>query len=503
MDAGLLPNLARLRDRGSFLPLRSTNPPATYPAWTSCVTGVNPGRHGIFDFTETRPGAYELRFVNATFRKVPALWNVLSEAGKRVCILGVPGTYPPEPVNGIMVAGFDSPVCTRVDASFVYPRELYHRVRNWRFADFQESHIGAGWHAYALRRLLEGIESKEAIACDLVQREPWDFAMIVFGESDTVAHHFWMFHDPLAPRHRPGFETAVQQVYQRLDRAVGSLIDAFGPATVLVVSDHGFGGAGTGVFHINNWLAEHGYLRFAKQPANLLKNLALRCAPSRWQGLLFRRFRAAATRLESNARFGGIDWAATRAWSEELNYFPSIRVNLKSREPTGQVEQACYDAFCDMLCQDLEASEYIHKAWRRGDLYHGDYVTNAPDIVLELELENGYSHTCLRSRGGPAFRRITPAEHVGGKEHGMNGTHRPDGTLILSEPVTCSRPNIAAIAPTVLAELGVPGLPMDEASLLSPGRDTVPGSAQPPESDYTPAEAREIEKRLRDLGYWE
>ena len=95
MDEGRLPALAALRARGSFMPCRSVDPPVTFPAWCTCVTGVNPGRHGIFDFTEHVRGEYAIRFLNSTHRRAPALWNILSEAGKRVCVLGVPGTYPP------------------------------------------------------------------------------------------------------------------------------------------------------------------------------------------------------------------------------------------------------------------------------------------------------------------------------------------------------------------------------------------------------------------------
>src|SRR5207244_8451858 len=123
-----------------------------------------------------------------------------------------PGTYPPESVNGILVAGFDSPVATRIDPSFVYPRERYADVAAWSFADFQEGDIGPGWHAAAHKALLAGIARKEAIAERLFLKEPWDFAMIVFGEADTASHHFWLFHDPASPRHRPGMEHAIRDI---------------------------------------------------------------------------------------------------------------------------------------------------------------------------------------------------------------------------------------------------------------------------------------------------
>jgi len=504
MASGHLPNLARLRQMGTCLHCASTVPPASFPAWTTCVTGVNPGRHGIFDFTELKSGEYGIRFVNGSYRKAPAIWNVLSHAGKRVGVLGVPGTYPPEEVNGFIVSGFDSPVTTHIDRSFVYPREVYEEVCGWSFAEFQETHIGRGWHAMALGKLLNQIDRKEAIACRLFRREPWDFFMVVLGESDTVAHHFWLFHDPNSPRHRSGFEDAIQRVYVRLDAAVGALMDAGGEDVIVgVISDHGFGGAGTGVVHLNNWLAEHGYLKFSGTGGSLAKRVALAATPTLWRGALFRRFGNLAARAESRSRFAGIDWAHTLAWSEELNYFPSIRVNLRGREPQGQVDPQDYESFCGRLCAELEEWEPVQKAWRREALYHGPHVDRAPDIILGLALENGYSHSCLRSRGGHAFRRLASQEYLGGKERGMTGHHRETGVLFLSRPTAAKEARLEDVAPTILACLGVQGPTMEGSSLLEPERGTVHLHQPAEERPYSLAQQRVIEERLRALGYFE
>ena len=505
MDAGRLPHLAALRARGAFLPCASTVPPATFPAWTSCVTGVNPGRHGIVDFTELDHATRTLRFVNATRRDAPAIWTVLSAAGKRVCVLGVPATYPPEPVNGVLVAGFDSPVAQGVDRSFVYPAERYRQVRDWKFADFQEGSIGPGWHERAFERLLQGVATKERIATEMIEEEPWDFFMLVFGESDTVSHHFWLFHDKQSPRYRPGFEDAIRKVYERLDRAVGRLIAAAGDDVfVLVVSDHGFGGAGTGVVHLNNWLAEQGDLAFAPARGSFLKSAALRFAPERWRGALFRRFQPLAARAESRSRFAGIDWPNTRAWSEELNYLPSIRVNLKGRDPEGTIAPEDYDQYCRDLCTRLEAWDAVARAYRRDEIFSGPHVERAPDIIVELALESGYSHSALRARGGRAFRRIEEHEFLGGKEKGMTGNHRAMGVLLMSTPTPATACTLLDVAPTVYAALDVPGPPMEGQSLL--GRyEVIPsnGRKRVAEAVYTAAESASIEARLRDLGYFE
>jgi len=504
--SGRLPNLARLAAKGVLLPCRSTTPWATFPAWTTCVTGVNPGRHGILDFTCMTPGAYALQFVNASWRKAPGLWNLLSAAGKRVCVLGVPATYPPEPVNGIMVSGFDSPVCTGVDRSFVHPASEYETVKDWRFADFQETDIGPGWHAMALDRLMSGIATKERIALDLLRREPWDFFMAVFGESDTVAHHFWLFHDPRSPRHRPGFESAIRDVYARLDESVGKLVEAAGPETIVgIVSDHGFGGSGTGVVHLNNWLAGRGHLAFARERGGLLKRAALAIAPDAWKGALFRRFNALAARAEGASRFSGIDWAHTRAWSEELNYFPSVRINLRGREAQGQVAPEDYAAFRRDLCAELESWDHIAHAWPREELFEGPCTDRAPDIVLELALEDGYSPSCLRARGGPPFRRLRPDEFLGGKERGMTGNHRPIGIFALSLPTPAHECSLLDVAPTVLAALGVDAPPMEGRPLLTDYRTAAAPTVEfkAGAHAYSAAESAAVEERLRHLGYFE
>ena len=502
---GSLPHLGKIARRGCMVPCHSTVPPATFPAWTTCVTGVNPGAHGVCDFTALDTGSYKFRFVNRTWRHAPPLLNILSDAGKRVCVLGVHATYPPEHINGCMVAGFDSPVCTHIDRSFVYPQEWYPLVEGWPFAEFQETDLGLGWHADALRRLLEGIAQKESIIVRLLEREPWDFVMAVFGESDTVSHHFWLFHDPQSPRHLPGIADAILQVYQRLDEAVGRIVAAAGEDVVVgIVSDHGFGGAGTGVVHMNQWLAEQGDLTWSdNRRGGLLKHAAMRLVPESWRSGAFRRFSGMAARAESGARTARIAWEGTRAWSEELNYFPSVRINVQGREPQGIVAPHEYEAYRNDLCRRLEAWSPVAHAWRREDVYTGAHVDRAPDIILELALEDGYSHSFLRSRGGESFRRLRPDEYVGGKERGMAGNHRPTGVFMVSEPIVSGAASISDIAPTVLAAMNVSGPPMEGTPLLGSYDDS--GGAMPAEERacYTHAQEAEIERRLRELGYFE
>jgi predicted AlkP superfamily phosphohydrolase/phosphomutase len=530
---GELPHLAALRRRALWGPLASTMPPATLPSWTTFMTGVNPGKHGIFDFTRRQFGSYDVRFVNASFRRAPTVWRLLSDAGRRVCVLGVPGTYPPETLNGCMVSGFDTPVTTRADASFVSPASLAPLVAElggFPFADFQEFRVGPAWYRMALERLQRGIESKTRLAQALLARERWDCFMLLFGESDTVAHHFWKFHDPDSPRFdaqlAPALGDALLHVYRRLDAAIGTLVAAAPGAAVLLASDHGFGGAGDKAVHLNLWLRAHG-LQHASAPQRQLriatygKQLALRAIPAGWQAKAFRlRGGRWASRLESRARFAGIDWERTRAFSEELNYFPSVWLNLKGREPQGTVAPGDYERVRDDVCAAAAALHdpdhgggVVRRAWRREELYHGTCVEYAPDVILELALDRGYSYNCLPSLNAPTstpVRHLTVAEVRDGKLGSMSGSHRPNGMFLLANGTPLGRRiegvQMADMAATVLTVCNVsPPAEFDGVTIqgvVGTKKPLVFPAADPScERCYGDAEEGEIASRLSAMGY--
>ena len=168
-------------------------------------------------------------------------------------------------------------------------------------------------------------------------------------------------------------------------------------------------------------------------------------------------------------------------------------MNVAGRDRFGVVPKAEYDAFCATLCEDLEQWDAVKSARPRSMVFDGPYTDAAPDIIVDLAIEDGYSHSCLRARGGQAFRRLSQDEYVGGKERGMNGNHRPVGVLMLSKPVSARYASLEDVAPTVLAELGVPGPPMDGTSLLGAMLESGVESTDRATRTYTAEEHAEIE----------
>ncbi len=546
--AGKLPNLARMMERGEWAPLRSTVPPVTFPAWSSFMTGLEPGRHGMFDFTQKLAGSYRIRFVNATDRRGSSLFARVSRAGGRVLVLGVPATYPPEPVHGLLVPGFDAPVSTGSDAAATNDPDLYRRIERkagaWMRPAMKES--GGASLERTLAHLLDRIERKTRFALAGIEalraEGSLDFMMVVFSESDTVGHHFWRHHDPASPRHDPAADASarggVEAIYRKLDEACGRLQRAFGDDSLCcVMSDHGMGGASRYVVHLNQYLKECGLLARTSgrgpsidRAARQLRDALLRFVPTGLAQILFRRARAAAARVESGARFGGFDWSQTRAFSEEANTNPGVWINLRGREALGCVAPEDYERVRDQVIEALLAwrlpggGPVIARALRREDLYSGPFVARAPDIAVELALDKGYGLSLVASRWEPAqaasVSRLGDAELAGGRGLGMNGTHRPDGILLWSganrtaspsERASQAKPsilpeklrgslagNLVDLGPTLLAAMGIEWEASD-ASSNDPSSPLHP----PRQHRYSAEEEAIVAERLQALGYLE
>ncbi|OAI40714.1 hypothetical protein AYO40_04475 [Planctomycetaceae bacterium SCGC AG-212-D15] len=548
MEVGKLPNIARLMDSGVHGMLRSTLPPWTFPAWTSFMTGKNPGKHGIFDFFRSKPNSYDLEFVNGGHRRAATFWQILSRAGRRVVSISLPCTFPPEPVNGIMISGFDFPgegPGSHVDSTGMHPPELFQEL---------ERHVGRhpidtpiardineGRPEAALQRVLGTIRQKAATAKYLLNR-PWDCFMILFGESDGCAHQFWKYCDPKSPLfddRSPTMRDSLLRIYQELDTQLGELVDGVAPDTVvMVMSDHGFGGSSNWVIHPNRWLEEQGFLQFRgslslrlSRWGERLKHWGSTNLPAALQRFLFRCATPILNRFESSVRHGMIDWERTEAYFEENPYFPFLRINLKGRQPHGTVAAgAHYEEVCNRLIQALSQWRHpvtnqpiIEKVYRRDEVYSGPYTGEAPDLVAKWALCQGYNYSfrlSSKTSKGKWLKQFDGRQGEFGKYfNNKSGSHRDDGIFLAAGPglrsaVEIQGARIIDLAPTILHVLGVP-VPgdmdgkvltaiFDQAPVLAPvAGTTVSDGPSEPNGAYSAADERMIGERLQSLGYVE
>jgi len=324
--AGELEHLPRLMSEGIWGELQSVVPAITVPAWACAMTSRDPGQLGIYGFRNRKDHSYEgLSIANSTAVREPAVWDLLSQAGKHVIVLGVPPSYPPKQVNGVMVGCFLTPDTT---SDYTYPASLRDEITSVvgnyavdveNFRSEEKERILAQIHDMTQRRF--------QLFRHLLKTRPWDFAMMVEIGVDRIHHGFWQYFDERHHRYQPGnpYEHAIRDYYRLVDRELGAVLaHADDETAVIVMSDHGAKLMHGGIC-INEWLIQQGLLSLKRPPDG----------PTPFS-------------LEQ------VDWSRTKAWGEG-GYYGRVFVNVRGREPEGIVAPEEYAALRDDLAAKLAA----------------------------------------------------------------------------------------------------------------------------------------------------
>jgi predicted AlkP superfamily phosphohydrolase/phosphomutase len=368
--------------------------------------------------------------------------------------------------------------------------------------------------------------------------------MILFGESDGICHHYWKWCDPRSPLYQaqpPGLQDSILQIYQALDREIGEILALAPPETTLMMmSDHGFGGVTNWVMYPNCWLRQIGCLAFRSATRRWLSRFleqaklgAVNFLPVRLKRALYRMGRRKLGEVEALVRFGSIDWASTTAYFDENPYYPAIWINLRGRQPKGIVDPGRpYEELRDQLLQQLESWRHPHtgdriveKAFRREEVYSGPHVEEAPDIIVKWALLDGYSYAfrlSSKSRDKAWIEQLDPQKPQAHEFFtGKSGNHRDNGIFLAQGPTIRAGASIEGariidLAPTILQLLGVPIPPdMDGHALQdiftewpveeAPAIAAANGCEAPVELDshYSPEDEEMISERLKSLGYVE
>lgn len=263
--AGSLPYMANLFSKGSLAQMETEIPTVSSVAWSSFMTGVNPGEHGIFGFTDRKPGSYELTFPNYSDLKAETIWDRISRDGGRCCVINVPSTYPARPVNGVLVSGFVAPNLKRA----VYPVEAYEYLSKSGY----RIDVDAAKARESLDLLLEDLhatlEKRREAMLHFHAQENWDFFMCVFTGTDRLHHFLWRHYEESDPT----YKTEFMRYYRRLDEIIGEFVELLpDDAALFMLSDHGFCGIEREVF-LNPLLAREGLLAFREEDPKTIADI--------------------------------------------------------------------------------------------------------------------------------------------------------------------------------------------------------------------------------------
>lgn len=533
IERGELPYFEKLIQEGVRGGLRSTLPPVTGPAWSSFQTGLCPGKHGVFDWGSTKDEEPGKGIVDSTHIQADTLWELLSQGGKEVGVIGLPVTYPPREVNGFILTGLLTP---KGAENYVYPRDLENEIN-----EVVDNYVTAPLHAEMavnkkawVKELESSIENREKVSTHLLNNESWDVAMVYFMETDTVMHH--LYHTVTEngdSRSSGGFnENPVLRIHKKVEKAVKRIVDAVAePDTeVILVSDHGFGPLDW-IFNVNTWLMQNGYLSLKENLSTRLKRTALNLGLNQKNlyylgDLLGPLGKSKKWDMQGFEDILGkiflsmddVDWKNTKAFSRG-GVIGEIGLNVKGEGPPGGIAPEDIEPLKEDLIADLKnvylpatGEPIVDKVIDREEAYDGPRADSGPDILFttkDMRTDTG---------GLTVFKSAKPII----KSFATTGTHRMDGIFMASGPKfqragSVEGLHITDVAPTILHMVGLPvpeymdgtvaeetldpafkenNQPRYQDLKLSGGNGNNKNSRTKSETENT-----EIKERLKGLGY--
>ena len=531
---GKLPAMTRIEEKGARAELRSSIPYVSGPAWVSFATGKNPGKHGYFDFARRKTGEYNVELINAAHVQAPTLWALLSAAGKRVAVMNSPVSYPPTPVNGVLVGDMLTP---SPKSQFTYPpelrEELYAAVPGYVIESAEASADRVATKETVARNVRQGTTKRAEATRFLMQKVPdWDFMHVVYSETDRIMTYLWDDMDKTHPRHDPTlaarFGGEIEHHYRQADTILADLLrDVVDPndnTVLFVMSDHGFGGVHR-FFYPNVWLAQEGYLAL-KRGGGSIGAQAIRAARQTLKSLGLAHLArqtlrklvpgwGTAGKLREFAFTSSVDWNQTRAFWASDN---GITINVRGREPEGIVAPGAeYEALRDEIKAKLLAlrepktgERVVAEVWKREEIYNGPHVHWSPDLRVVWQEYPAEKRTHF-SAGEPWAD--APFAYAG-----QTGDHCRDGILLAYGPhvkqgAKLPRAGIMDMAPTILWLLGQPvpedfdgrvltELFDDEFVASHPiARASATGNLEASQTELSSEDQEALENRLRGLGY--
>ena len=474
MNQGHLPNLSRLRDTGCWGNLRSSIPPITAAAWTTFMTGKKPGKHGMFHFIEIfdSDGLKDdkAKIVNARNIKSPTLWDILGHHNRKVVLINIPMTYPPRPVNGVMITCFLTP---RNAPVFTYPPELSKQLTDYiidldRFIDTKPFH-GRGISREAAAPTLalvdefrDMMDKRAKTSLSLMASRPWDLFMVVFIGTDRMGHYLWPFHRDPTPEDSPEVQQlceAVRNYYIRLDQIMGELVESAGEdVSTLVMSDHGMGLRYSKRLHCNNWLQQHGWLSTKRDgagslsPDSWIRRLGL---PRDKIGRIVYRIpglaRSQLVEAATKRRSASVDEEKSQAYCVPMyNHVMGIRINANGEQKETLRHQIMHEL--EKIVDPETGAKVVQQVIKGEDYYYGPYALNSPDIIVMMQPD----YECSAELGtySSVITKLQVAPTRGG--HRLEGIFMASGPQIVANPEPLTDLDIEDVAPTVLHLMDLP-----------------------------------------------
>ena len=511
IEAGHMPNLGALKKGGAAGVLTSTVPTYTPPAWTSAATGVNPGRHGIYGFIEGHAQNKGLELVHSGKIKATTIWQVANDQGAKVGVYNLPLTYPPRQLDGWMVSGMMTPSYGERLKGFAYPSEVESKILQW-VPDYVVD-ISPNWEtdykdAALCGRIQDSLRQRKLVLQRLLEENTPDVLFAVLEAPDRLQHVYYRYMDPndslFDTEAGRAIRPEIEKCFAAMDEIVG-LVMEWAPGGVICCSDHGFTAWEVSV-HTNALLEEWGYLKVKAAAKAMQTSAARKLVP-----IAKRILPAKAARQAKGKTFAAVDWSQTKAFASPIPQ-QGVFINVAGRDPFGIVPPEEVEALKEEITRRFkelkgpDGRPVTDHVWRSQDVFHGDALQGAPDVM-----------PVLRNHRFELDDEIFHRDPFTDLSHLPRGVHHPDGIVALGgEGVKAGEVSgsVMDVTPTLLymAGLKVPeGLdgnvltdaftpetlekrPVETVAALS-------SKSSEEASPYSEEEEALIEENLRGLGY--
>jgi predicted AlkP superfamily phosphohydrolase/phosphomutase len=389
-----MPNFKKLKKEGAWGKLKSTIPPVTSPAWPVLYTGKNPGKLGVFGFTQQKNSGYGDQLVGSESIGSQTLWEIASRKGKKCYVVNFPLTYPPKKIKGAMVSGMLTPSET---SEYTYPKKFKQELKKacpeYKVHTPKMLDLEKGTYMDKLEKI---VKARVCLLKQIIKNKGFDLLMLRFSIPDNPSHMFLKDVDE-----NPERLENLKKVYVMADKALGEVMNEAKDCVFLVVSDHGSASWKQGKkvkhFYVNEWLRREGLLEL-KAWRRIFKSINKMSVYNFFfrLGIDLRKYLQKSKKIKTavKGRSGAINFNKTCAFVSMLAFrHCGIRVNLKGRDPQGTVEEKELEKLKQKITGKLEGlvdpetnEKIVSKVWKREELYSGEKVDSAPDVIFELNM---------------------------------------------------------------------------------------------------------------------
>lgn len=490
-----LPSFKKLIKEGIFRKLKTTNPPHTAPGWTNAFTGVQPGKHGIYQFWDTQSPNYYGEYMGSNHVGVPTVWEILNQFSYKTIMINIPMTYPPKEVNGVMISW---PLSNTL--RYAYPKDMLFKIAKAGGHYASDINIMFENNLEYISQAIEITKKRVKTIDYFLKNGEWDLFISVFTEIDRISHYYWNFMDKSSPVYNheveEKYKLAIENIYRETDLALGKILEMLpSDALLMLLSDHGFT-VGEVDFYVQTFLMKHSLLAVKEIDKKSIKE-------NSW------------FYMEEAGKEYEVDWNQTTAYMASPGSY-GVNINLKGRQNHGIIEQEQYEQERDKIISLLKKILHPNKktplfrdVLKREEVYAGASLNKAPDIIMvPYEYSTMVHHKIHPDKifGKPEQKGMHDKDAIFGL-YGQNIQLKESGEIAL-EDITPTILNLFAIRTPSYME-GESMIQFNDEQenwkdfvIPNVGSGGYKGEeAYTREKAYTREESQEVAEKLKSLGY--